>query len=296
MQPGEKSRDVFLPTANAPAGVIVMRPLKELRKHPAYTKLNLTVSPAQLTALQDFGNLSLKYPLLITREGIIIDGYARRELAEKQGISTLCCVEVDVDEEEARRRMLNHHRRSFGWNDYNRIRIASESRTVVQTRARANQRAGGQFKGLSKLTKADRISVRKEIANEAGVSEGSVTKVDQLRNVHPEVLNALCCGEIRIHRAWSWRLLPLEQQREQLRLYRLKRDLERKARALISNHKVQMPDPPLTVGDLDYVSKRLAALPAREPGEPEPIFIGLIDVPGRGVFVTKELFQALSAR
>jgi hypothetical protein len=293
MQPGEQSRDALLPTASAPAGVIVMHPLKELRKHPAYKDLDLTVSAAQLAALQDLGNLSLKEPLLITREGIIIDGYARRELAEKQGIATLCCVELDVDEDEALRLILDHHRRSSGWNDYIRIRMASERRTVVRTRARTNQQTGGQFKGSSKLTKANRISVRKEIANAAGVSEGSVTKVDQLRNVHPEVLTALRGGEIRIHRAWNWRLLPPEQQREQLRIYRLKRDLGRKARTLISKHKLQTPDPPLTVVDLDYVSKRLSALPARAPGEPEQVFIGLIDVPGRGVYVTKELFQAL---
>jgi len=182
---------------------------------------------------------------------------------EKQGISTLCCVEFDIDEDEALRRILNHHRRSSGWNDYNRIRMASELRAVVRTRARANQQTGGQFKGLSKLAKANRISVREEIANAAGVSEGSVTKVDQLRNVNLKVLNTLRSGEIRIHRAWNWRLLPPEQQREQLRLYWLKRDLGRKVRTLISKHKVQTPDSPLTVGDLDYVSKRLSALPAR---------------------------------
>src|SRR6266849_6671635 len=293
MQPGKQSSDASLPRASAPAGILVMRPLNELRKHQAYIELNLMVSAGQLTALENLGTFSLKDPLLVTREGIVIDGYARRELAERQGISTLCCVEFDVDEDEALRRILNHHRRSSGWNDYNRIRMASELRTVARTRARSNQQAGGQFKGSSKLTEAEKVSVQREIANAAGVSEGSVTKVDQLQSVHRELLAALQSGEIRIHRAWLWRTLTQERQREQLRLHRLKRDLREKAKTLISKHRVEMSDPSLTIGDLNYVAERLSALPSREHGESEPVVIGLIDVPGKGVFLTKELFQSV---
>lgn len=295
MQPGEQPRDASFPRASAPAGVLVMRPLGELRKHPAYTELNLSVSSTQLAALEDLGDFSFEDPLLITREGIIIDGYARRELAERQGVSTLCCVEFDVDEDEALRRILNHHRRSSGWNDYNRIRMASELRTVARKRAYANQQAGGRLKGSSNLTKAEKVSVRREISNAAGVSEGSVTKVDQLGVVHPELLAALQSGEIRIHRAWLWRTLTQAQQREQLRLQRLKRDLREKAKTLISKHRVEMSDPSVTISDLNYVAKRLSALPSRELGESESVLIGLIDVPVKGVFLTRELFQAICA-
>jgi hypothetical protein len=86
-------------------------------------------------------------------------------------------VELDVDEDEALRRILDHHRRSSGWNDYSRIRVASKLREATRKRAEANQQAGGRFKASSKLTKAEKVSVRKEIAHAAGVSEGSVTKV-----------------------------------------------------------------------------------------------------------------------
>ena len=52
----------------------------------------------------------------------------------------------------------------------------------------------------------------------AGVSEGNVTKVDQLRNAAPDVLKALHKGDVRIHRAWLWRKLNPELQQEQLTL------------------------------------------------------------------------------
>jgi hypothetical protein len=269
-----------------------MRPLNELRKHPAYSDLSLTVSSVQLTAVQNLGEDVFKSPLLITRAGIIIDGYARRELAEKQGILTLCCVELDVDEDEALRRILDHHRRSSGWNDYNRIRIASNLREATRQRAKANQQAGGRFKASSKLTKAEKVSVRKEIAHAAGVSEGSVTKVDQLEGLHPELVAALQSGEIRIHRAWLWRTCTPERQREQLRSYRLERDLREKAKRLISKHRQDVSEPSVTLNDLIHLAQRLSALPTSELGESDPVLIGLIDLPVNGVFLTKALFQA----
>jgi hypothetical protein len=97
--------------------------------------------------------------------------------------------------------------------------MGSRLKRVFRDLARANQQAGGHFKGSSKLTEA---SVRKRIADEVGVCEGNVTKVEQLLNSEPEVLDALARGEIRIHRAWVWRRLSRQQQREDLRLYRLK--------------------------------------------------------------------------
>ena len=79
----------------------IIRAVVELRKHPAYEELKLAVSPEQLAAVKRAGKLALKDPLLVTREGIIIDGYARRKYADILGISTLPCVEIDADTEEA---------------------------------------------------------------------------------------------------------------------------------------------------------------------------------------------------
>ena len=170
---------------------LLLRLTNELRKHPAYAELQLSVSAAQLSSIKRLGESAFKDPLLVTRQGVIIDGYARKEYADSLGISTLLCVELDVSEEEALRVILNKHRRSAGWNDYNRIRMASRLKEVVRRRARANQQAGGHFKGSSKLTEAN---VRKEIARTAGVCEGNVTKVAQLCNADPQVLKALARG------------------------------------------------------------------------------------------------------
>jgi hypothetical protein len=112
----------------------VMRPTNELHKHPAYAELQLSVSPAQFASIKRLGEAAFKDPLLVTQQGVIIDGYARKEYADSLGISTLLCVELDVSEEEALRVILNKHRRSAGWNDYNRIRMALRLKEVVRRR------------------------------------------------------------------------------------------------------------------------------------------------------------------
>jgi len=266
----------------------------QLCKHPTYAELQLAVSPIQLAALKRLGSLAFKDPVLITREGVIIDGYARKEYADSLNISMLACVELDVSEEEALRVILNKHRRSAGWNDYNRIRMASRLKEVVRRGARANQQAGGHLKGSSKLTEAN---VRKEIARAAGVCEGNVTKVDQLFNADPEVLKALASGEIRIHRAWLWRQLAWQQQRERLRQHRL-RELKREVCTLVHKHlaRTEAEMKSLMPAELGHLIQGLSTMPLGDSATSESIPIVRIDAPGPVVFLTRELYELFSRK
>lgn len=275
-------------TSPSPAGP-VMRPTNALQKHPVYAELQLSVSPAQSASIKRFGESALEDPLTVTRQGVIIDGYARKEYADSLGISTLLCVELDVSEEEALRVILNKHRRSAGWNDYNRIRMASRLKEVFRIQARANQQAGGYFKGSSKLTKA---SVRKEIARAAGVCEGNVTKVEQLRSADPEVLKVLASGEIRIHRAWLWRQLPWQQQRERLRQHRL-RALKYEVQALVQKQRARTDakERSLTPNDFALLFETLSTLRWNDLPGSESISILRINAPGLVVFLTAELYD-----
>lgn len=282
----------FVQRISRSAPGLVPRLTNELRKHPAYAELQLSVSAAQFSSIKRLGESAFKDPLLVTRQGVIVDGYARKEYADSLGISTLLCVELDVSEEEALRVILNKHRRSAGWNHYNRIRLASRLADVIRIQARANQQAGGHLKGSSNLTEAN---VRKEIARAASVCEGNVTKVDQLSNADPEVLKALANGEIRIHRAWLWRQLPWQQQRERLRQHRL-RELKREVCTLVHKHRprsdAQMKS--LTPADLGQLIRRLSTLRLSDSAWSESIPILQIDAPGPIVFLTRELYELFS--
>jgi hypothetical protein len=158
-----------------------------------------------LSALAEQGELAFREPLAITRERIVIDGYARWELTRLKRRLLLPCVEYELTEEEAIRWLLQKHRRSNGMNDFCRILLARELEPCLKAKALSNQRYGRRIKGSSNSTEDATVDVRKEIAAAAGVSVGNVTKVKQLEGIgHPELSEALRCSEVSIHRAWKW--------------------------------------------------------------------------------------------
>src|SRR5580698_2797307 len=85
---------------------LVPRRPDELRPHPSYSKHGLTVSASQLSALEALDDQALEEPIVITRDGSIIDGYARVELARRRGRRTILCIEYDRTKEEALRDLL----------------------------------------------------------------------------------------------------------------------------------------------------------------------------------------------
>jgi hypothetical protein len=122
-----------------------------------------------LSALAERDDLAFQEPLVITRNGTILDGYARFELARLQGRLTLSCIEYELTDAESLHWLLRRHLRSNGLSAYSRILLALDLEPWFREKARSNQRAGGQNKGLSKLTEAERLDVRIEIAAIAGV-------------------------------------------------------------------------------------------------------------------------------
>jgi hypothetical protein len=271
-------------------GLPVTYRLSELRQHPSYVRLRLTVPAAKLSALAEQGGRAFREPLVITRERIVIDGYARLELARLMGRLVLPCIEYELTEDEALRWLLQRHRRSNGMNDFCRILLALDLEPWLKEKARSNQRGGGQNKGSSKLTEAERLDVRTEIAAAAGVSVGNVGKVKQLTTTaQPELLHALLSGEVSIHRAWGWSKELPDKQREVLSFYQSERGIKKTIRTLVRQHRAKTSP---TVTDLNYLIKQLSALDSRKF---HPVSVVLIKAPMRAVFMTEELFRAFGA-
>src|SRR5271165_1212650 len=232
------------------AGQLVTCRLDELHPHPSYVRHHLTVSAAQLSALADWGYQAFLEPLVITQDRTILDGYARLELARLQGRGTLPCIEYELTESEALHWLLQKHRRSNGLNAFSRILLALDLEAGFKEKARSNQQAGGQNKGSSKLTEAEKLDVRSEIAAAAGVSVGNVSKVKRLTlTAHSQLLQALRSGEISIHRASLWCRESPERQREELRFYQSERGIKRTICTLVSRHRRKSP-PALPVGQI----------------------------------------------
>ena len=123
-------------------GRLVACRVDELRPHPSYVRHQIAVPVPQLSSLVELGDLVFREPLLITQDRTILDGYARRELARRQGRLTLPCFEFNLSEAEALHWLLQKHRRSEGFNAFSRIIIAQELEPWLREEARSNKQAG----------------------------------------------------------------------------------------------------------------------------------------------------------
>ena len=113
--------------------------------------------------------------------------------------------------------------------------MARDLAKSLREKALQHQQAGGKSKGSSKLTEAEKVEVRKEIAAAAGVSVGTLSHaLEVLKTGDPEILRALGNGEIKIDRAWRWSKESRSHQRESLKLYRRHRGMERVAEKLVA--------------------------------------------------------------
>lgn len=270
------------------SGRLVMCRVDELRSHPSYIRHNLSVAPTQLSILAARGDLAFRDPLVIACDHVVIDGYARWQIARCQGRTVLPCLEYQLTEDESLQWMLQRHRHHKGLNSFIRILLALDLEPFLQEKARANQRVGGQDKGRSNLTQAQRVVVRTQVASAAGTSSGSVTKVKQLLlTAHSEVGEALKCGEISIHRAWLWSKMPPHRQLNALRIYRSKKGMGKAIRDALARHQLNQSTVSFAVQD---VAKLLSSLPSNAS---DPVSVIPVKVPGRTVFLSEELVEIL---
>lgn len=275
------------PEDSKPGRLITCR-VDSLRPHPSYVRHHIAVPASQLSLLAEAGDLIFQEPIIITRGCTILDGYARWQLALQQGRPTLLCLEYDLPEAEALHWLLQKHRRSNGLNDFSRILLAQELEPFLREQARSNQQLGGQRKGSSNLTEADRLDVRSKIAAAAGVSTGNLSKARHLASAaHPQVQEALRSGEVSIHRASAWLRIP-KQQLDQLRLHQNLRGITRTIGSLQRPHRLPPGDSLL---DLQRIGCALAAM---APDQREAVLVAEVKVPGKVLLLSPALLQTLT--
>src|SRR4051812_26420836 len=181
-------------------GVHVNRSPGQLRPHPALDEIGWTeldeLNEAARRKLQ-----SVREPILITKDETILCGLGSWQLALFEGRQQILCIQYDIDENESLQFILGIHRTCRSWNSFVSIRLALKLEPYFQQKSVENMRAGGRHKGSTNLSKADRIEVRQEVANAAGSGVGNVDKVKAiLQSAHPNIIQALQNGSIRIHR------------------------------------------------------------------------------------------------
>lgn len=280
-----------LSSTNSFSGQLVVLALNQLRPHPSYVKHQLSVSASVLAALEAVGGEAFRFPIIVSRTGVIIDGYARWELARRQSRETIACLEYDLSDEDALRWLIQCHAPSKGLNGFFRSLLALDLEPYLRERARTNQRTGGQSKGSSNLTEAQKVEVRSEVAAIANVSTGNLTKTKQVTASGCAVVQAAAkSGEIRVHRAWQWSRLSHQDQLKNLEEFRSRKGVVQVSRRLIQKHIARMaPAPPAssTLADVlkPFIPDRMAVLGT--------IAVSEIDAPGRIAYLTKDAIGVL---
>jgi hypothetical protein len=121
--------------------------------------------------------------------------------------------------------------------------------------------------------------------------------LEVLKTGDPEILRALCNGEIKIDRAWRWSKQPRNCQRD-LRIYRRNRGMQRVAEKLIARQlkklkSDQVPARLRTNATASEAVNRLAALTPDVLGSVDVIFI---KVPKPILALSEQIAQQLGFR
>src|SRR5437868_1625083 len=70
--------------------------VNELQPHPSYLRHHLAAPASKLSALAERAEIAFQEPIVITHDHLIVDGYARWELAKLLCRPTLQCMKYEL--------------------------------------------------------------------------------------------------------------------------------------------------------------------------------------------------------
>jgi len=268
--------------ADDPGRRFVWLPPGGLHPHATLERYGIAALQAELNKAARQDDALFHAPIEITASRTILDGYAQWKSALGTKCSRVPCIEYSLTDEQAIEWLLRRHRRRNGWNSYCRILTALQLEPKFKQEALANQIAGGQKKGLSNLTKAAEMHVRRKLAERADVCEAYIDYVKQLRDeAHPDILQALERGEVSIYWAWTLCKLSKPEQRSALEDRMVNKAVRLAFRRPRKRHTASI--------DRNRVSAALGKILARDAGE---ITLTVIPISGKRVAISEELFTA----
>ena len=238
---------------------------KQLRLHPAFEQVTGTSTIDDLNyagLVKNEATANQAIPVLISKQGIILDGIGRWRIALLEGTPEIHCIEYEVGEDEALSFILSRHRARRQWNRFVLIRLALTLEPALQERALRNMQAGGRFKGSAKLPDAQHIDVREKIGNLAGVSAHYVSDVKAiLPAAHSKLIEALTSGTLSIPRALRLIKYPKPEQ-----LLRFAQEFEERSIDKVIRKCVRTSDRAEAQPDVIGILQALLELEMESPG------------------------------
>jgi len=287
-EPNESSRECSDPR-------LIRRPVNELRPHPAYLMHAVAASTSKIDELERVGSRIFNHPIMVTQDGLIIDGYARWELAKRWKMVTILCLVYEMSPGDALCEFIWAHKPVRGLSKFRLIELSAELQCYTTEEGSLDQppRDRETPPALESCAQLDSVKQRARVV---GVSLASVRKVDYvLTHGCASTIQAARDGRPSIHRAALWSQESDEQQLENLKQLHIKR-LKQKTRYLLrrillsrsKTHELEL-SPATLITQLG----RLSTMSPRKAKEFGPVTLARLGVPGMGIYLTEELFQAL---
>lgn len=180
-------------------------------------------------------------PLVVwAGRGVIADGHNRYAICRAHEIPFEVKELAFEDRDAVKEWILRNQLARRNLNDYSRGVLALRLKDVIAARAKENMSRGGQ--GLPNLAT---LNTREELASTAGVSHGTIDKVEAVERDAPEpVKTAARAGDISTHRAYKiTEALKALPEADRARAAEVCIDHDEKARILVRLHKSQATDP-----------------------------------------------------
>jgi hypothetical protein len=252
-------------------------------------------SASKIDELERVGSRIFNHPITVTQDGLIIDGYARWELAKRRKMVTILCLIYEMSPEDALCEFIWAHKPVRGLSKFRLIELSAELQCFPTEEGSLDQppRDRETPPALESCAQLDSVKQRARVV---GVSLASVRKVDYvLTHGCASTIQAARDGNISIHRAALWSQQSEEQQLENLRQLHIKR-LKQKTqylvnRILLSRSKTHVLE--LTPATLLTLLGPLSTMSSRKAKEFGPVTLARLGVPGKGIYMTEELLEAL---
>jgi N6-adenosine-specific RNA methylase IME4 len=140
-------------------------------------------------------------PLVLWGE-LLIDGHNRYEICTKHGITFKTETLQFADELDVKEWMIKNQFGKRNLTAYERADLALKYKPIYAERAKKLQ--GYRSDILPTLVKSDPVNTQKELSKKAGVSHGTLAKVETIqKEASPEIIKQVKDGEITINKAYQ---------------------------------------------------------------------------------------------
>lgn len=190
--------------------------LRQIRIHSEIKKRKLSPTELQLEPLREQWSMIADLPLIVTQDGVVLDGHKRLAIATEKGMTHLRVLMITIPEDQVITRILGNANAQAWLKQFSRLEVAWSLAERIENDRTRHRPSGGRNEHSPKLSKAERLKVLEKIAKVAGASVGSARKVMEIvKRGIPELIEDLRFRKRSIHSGWKIaRLNAADQKRE----------------------------------------------------------------------------------